>query len=68
MEFSDKVGCAIIQMTIPSHFSPLNAGCSVFDDKILHKNESSIAIIPADSVVPDLPKGEDFCMRKKIAK
>ena len=39
MEFSDKVGCVIIQTTIPSRFLPLNVGCTVFDDKILHKNE-----------------------------
>ena len=39
MEFSDKVGCAIIQMAIPSRFLNNNVGCTVFDDIILHKNE-----------------------------
>lgn len=39
MTFSNKVGCAIIQMTIPSRFLPLNVGCTVFADIILHKNE-----------------------------
>lgn len=37
MEFSDKVGCVIIQTTISSRFLPLNVGYSAFDDKILHK-------------------------------
>ena len=43
MVFSDKVGCAIIRMTISSRFLPLNMGCTAFDDKNLHKMDSNIA-------------------------